>query len=353
MRTEDMTRAGVDAWTLTALAREATRNVFVRHSRLFALVIVAMVAGIGSSLFMAYESNALREQLATLDAQGRNVISFAAAPSASGPSQISRRSCENLSVARGVVRAGLLESGPRTPVVQLGQPVSTVRASTTLFPALLEHEALIGSVLLRPQRDSLIETGLGTLDAYPATVQPTGVGTNSSLVLPLSPSAIAGAQCVVVLKPSAAASEQIPILAAQLVVSGQPVAGKQATAQSVDPIALYLSRTSRYLPLLLGLACALAAALRNYLRAGEFAAYRLSGTSARSLGMIIFFEQAIVAGTGLVSGTAVLLTVHNYVISSRGSFAWLSAGFTLWVAVACIASLPVVLRGAVAMSKDR
>ncbi len=348
-----MGRSRPDLWSMCALLRESTGNVFVAHSRLLILVVVAIVAGVGSSLFIAYEANALRIQLAALDTNGRNVVIFATASSASGESQIDRHSCERLANSAGVTRSGLLTRGPRTTVLQLGKDMSIAQASTNLFPQLREHQALIGSALTDLPFHGLISTDLGTFEAAVGSEQPVGIDTNSSLVLPLAPSTQSGTECLVVLDPFASADEQIPVLAAELDVSGQPIAGRQVTPQSIDPIYQFLSRVSQYLPLLIGVAGALVAALRNHLRAGEFAAYRLSGTSARSLAVIIFFEQAIVAGFGVLAATATLVLVHSYLLSFVGSFTWMFSAFAFWVAGSCIASLPVIMRGTMAMSKDR
>lgn len=341
-----------DGWSLPALAREAVRNVFAARSKLFIIALLAIIAGTAMSLFLAFEANAFRERLAGLDAQGRNLVVFSSA-SQEKPAQISRASCERLAGAPSVERAGLLIAGPSVIAIQLGQSVTTLQASTSLFPQLRVHQALIGSALKQPAGGGMVTTDRGVLETVRAAPQPEGLSSNSSIVLPLDPAVIRGDTCIAVLQPFAQAAQVIPTLAAQLDAEGGALLGAEATKQTLDPIALHLERTTRYLPLLIGLAGALIAGLANQLRAGELAVYRLSGTSRRSLAMILLLEQALIAGLGMTAATAALAATAPYLVSVPASFAWVLAGFALWLLAAAVFSIPVVARSALSMAKDR
>ncbi len=342
-----------DGWSINALAREAIRNVFAHQSRLLFVTLVAIVAGSVLAMALAFDANSFRNRLTDLDLKGRNLVSLISAdPNVTA--EIDRDSCEALTDTPGVERAGFIVAAGSTEVIQLGQPTNTVFASTSLFPQLQRSQALVGSAFgQQPQRSGTITTGLGHFSATKAIAQPEGLNTNSSLILPLSPSTTSAAECFAVLTPYAQAQTVIPFLVSQLDAQGAPIVGREATKQTMDPIALFLDRPTRFLPIVIGLAGALVAGLGIRLRAAEFATYRLSGTSPRSLGILVFFEQAVVAGVGVAVGSLSLAFLAKYLISVPAAFLWIASGFLLWLTAASLMSLPLLKRDALAMAKDR
>lgn len=341
-----------DRWSLNLLAREAVRNVFARRSRVFPLLMVSVLLGTAAVLFMTYEANALSLRLASLDQNGRSVVIFASAE-ADNRVLVRRDTCERLTGTPGVLRAGLLRLGTSAVVVQLGREVPVVEASTSLFPDLGAHQAIVGSALVRPAETATVSTSAGMMVALPGAPQPAGIDTNSALVVALDPTVNEGSACYLVMAPYAAPSELIPVTSAQLSVNGPAIVGKQVSRQSLDPIALFRDRPSQFLPLGVGLVGAVLAGSRNLLRAGEFSTYRLSGTSPRSLAAIIWFEQALVAGAGQAAGIATIAATSQYLLSPAAAFGWLGACFTGWLVGACLLSLPVITHSAVALAKDR
>jgi hypothetical protein len=71
-----------------------------------------------------------------------------------------------------------------------------------------------------------------------------------------------------------------------------------------DPIAQFLARIDRLLPIALGLVGGAAMVISLRLHASEIAVYRLAGTSSTCLLILLALHAALVAGVGVLAATA-------------------------------------------------
>jgi hypothetical protein len=140
------------------------------------------------------------------------------------------------------------------------------------------------------------------LDAVVGSAQPGGVGIDYTVAVAGDLDWGGAVACVVVLDVFADGRAVSADLVGQVSTLGGPVGVSKGVAQDVDPIRTYREGVGRYLPAAWGLVLALMAGLATLARAGELAAYRLSGTSARSLGLLLSFEHLAVAGVLAASG---------------------------------------------------
>lgn len=302
-------------WRLGYLAREAALNVFGRSSRMLPLVVLAVLAGVGSSAFSAVESVAFRASLDELAELGRGVVLFGAAPS-SPPASIDRASCEAPAAEPGVERAGLAIRGGFIDVSPIGANLPTMRASTTLFPALTTADIVIGYALGHAFTEGSDETfsvlARGAEDTTLAVVGSDDVdalGANSVILLPLQVTDTHGEQCVVMFDELADTAHGLAAYGSQLSAAGSDVTGYEVLPDAVSPISAYLNRPGRFLPLLLGLMGAIAAGIGYRLRASEIAVYRLSGSEPAAVLALMTIEVLLVAGTALASSVAAALVL--------------------------------------------
>ena len=342
-----------DAWSFAYLLREANKNVFGSHARLRPLTLVSLAAFMSLSIFAASEAHRFSSQLDSLDARGRNVILLSASDPAS-TAEISRRSCEYLSTVAGVERAGLLAPSGHADFLRLGRNIPIIFASASLFPNLGPYEALIGASLISSTRPTVLLTSSGKhLHAAGGQVAPDSLGVGSAVTLALEPSINQGAQCVVILSKFSDAQKSIPMLAGQLEVSGAPISGRQQLTETVDVVSAYIHRPGLYLPLILGVMGAILSALVNGGRASELAAYFLSGSSRRSMFILVALEQLLVAGIGFSSGIFALIVLSQYFFHLASVIFGLAAGAFGWVGLSCLMSLPVILKKPTELAKDR
>ena len=342
-----------DRWAAGQLAREACRNVFDLRSRLFFLLGLAALMGALIPIYAAVQSTQLRAQLSQDALRGRNILVFAAL-NADSPVEISRASCERLSSSPDVVRAGVLLPLPTRNFLQLGAVIPVAAASSTLLPELARFGALVGSAL-RPTGPafSLLMPDGGIQSAIVNNPQPDVIGTNSNVVVGLPPAVTSTPRCIVVLTPTAIEAEAVPQLRAQLQSTGGAVSAQQEFTESRSPIALFLGRPDQFLPLLLALAGALSAGMLNRLRTAEWAAYRMSGTSARSLAIIMLCEQSALAGCLGLAATLATLVLAPVLISPVATIGMALAAAALWVGVGTFASVQICWRKPTSLAKDR
>ena len=345
-----------DAWRAGPLVHESVRNVADWRARLFPTLVLAVVGGAALASLSCLESAALQDQLSALRLDGRLVVAISSADPQQ-PVAISRASCEGLVDQPDVDRAGIVTAAGFYDVPQLGANVPVAAASTTLFPELTGATALVGSALRPPGADFHLTLPSGVALAHVMPVQPKGVDTNSGVVVALTPSTTSGPSCRVVLSTLASSAEAVPrVVAALQVVGSKPVTANSAFQDNIDPIHQYLTRTSRNLPLLLGVLGGFAAAVINRVRLSEFAAYRLSGTSGRSLGLQIALEQLLIGGvlassTALAGAVAVGLLGYPASLSSIVLAGFAAAG--VWVLVTALFTLDIPLRRPTDLAKDR
>lgn len=354
-----------DSWRLSALLREAERNVLSWRSRMVVLIALAVLVGAGSAVFSTYEARSLNAQIEALRTQGRGVVVYTSLDS-TNPVQISRASCEGLARIPGVERAGSVDYGFQgegatqsvfdavtRDVPQIGPDTQLLRVSTTLLPKLRDHQTLTGSAIARAQGSTRILVEGTSVETTTLESQPAGLSVNSALILPLDAGTVATDKCIVVLDARTTAASAMDSLGSRLRTSGGEMTRAEELNSPIDPVTIFQGRATRFLPLLLAAVGALIAGVLNLLRSSELAAYRMSGTSARSLGVMLLFEQLLVCGLGAVSATAALWVLRNDLVSFASSLSWAVAGFCLWVVIAGILSVPVLLRRPNRLAKDR
>jgi hypothetical protein len=280
------------------------------------------------------------------------------------PVAIDRASCEALLDQPDVERAGIVTLETFTDVPALGQNTSITAASRTLFPQLDTADVLVGSALREPTGDFHLRMPAGNLAlARVLGPQPTGIDTNSTLLVGLPPSTTNGPSCRIVVDGHSDPAEVLPRLAAAVQVSGtSPLTANTPYQETVNPVTTYLERSSRYLPLLIGILGGFAAAVINRVRLSELAAYRLSGTSSRTLALLLALEQFLLAGTltaaaslvaTLLTGTPSIPGLGTYPVSiSAVTLAALTAG-AAWILTATLLTIDIPLRQPTDLAKDR
>ena len=342
-----------DRWAAGQIARESAKNVFSLRSRLYGLLVFATIVGVAIPLYAAWESLQLREQLAQEARSGRGVFVLAAADDSS-PIDIDRASCEALDRAPDVLASGLLQSVGSSDFVQIGTSIPVLAASNTLFPMLDMSGALIGAALRHPGKPFALRMPDGTIQsASVGGSQPDVVGTNSAIIIGLSPAVRTGSRCFV--KISALASE--PAVAsraiAELRSQGGPVSASYRFSEPRDPVTVFLNRPERFLPLLLAIAGAVSAGVLNRLRSGEWAAYRMSGTSPRSLALIQLVEQFAIAGCLALASALASAVLATSLIDPGATILIGVASGALWTVVAMLIGIDLPFRKPTDLAKDR
>jgi len=342
-----------DGWRSGLLVREAVRNVFGRGSRMLAVVALAVLAGAGSSAFVALETRTVRQEIQDLAADGRNVLVFAAV-SDDAPARIERASCEALAGQHGILSAGILEPAGEIDVMPVGTRLPAQRASTTLFPELAGADLLVGRSLSdRAARPFVVRAGQDLATAVHAGSHPEDLGTGASITLPPRPGDATAEQCVVILDAFSDVDTALPAVAAQLKVTRNPISGTELLSATNDPVTDYLQRPGRWLPLLLGLLGAVATAITIRLRASEIAVYRMSGTSPVSVMTLLTLETLLITGTAALSAAAASLALAPRYLDPAVPMLWGLALAGTWTVAALAAALDLAVRRPSDLAKDR
>lgn len=342
-----------DCWRLGMLAREAVRNVFGPGSRMIAILAFAVLAGSGSSAYIALETKSMRQEVHDLAAEGRNVLVFSAL-SSDAPARISRASCEALTDQNGIRHAGILEPAGEIDVLPVGTHLPSQRASVTLFPELSGADLLVGGSLSdRVPRPFIVRSGQDLATAIHAAPHPEGLSTSFSITLPPHPSDAYSKQCVVILDAFSDADIAMPTIAAQLGGTQNPISGTELLTATNDPVADHLERPGRWLPLLLGLLGAVATAIIVRLRASEIAVYRMSGTSPVSVMVLLTLEALFVAGVAALAATAASVALAPHYLDPAVPVLWGLALAGTWTLAFVTASLDLAVRRPSDLAKDR
>lgn len=343
-----------DGWRFALLAREANRNVFGRGSRLRPLVAIAVILGVAQSGFIALENDNLDRTLDTLRQAGRNIVVFQSTDAAS-PAIIDRASCEALAGESGVAAAGLLVPMDRQSAIPLGTSLNSYRASSTLVSGLQRADVVVGSALGEGRAASftLQVEGMSAASAIIGERQPTGIDTNSAIVLPLAATERSGESCVVAFGPLVRLRDAIPVVRSQLSVSGNPVAGVPVLLEPTSAVDGWLARPGRYLPLLLGLIGALVVMITSRLRASEVATYRLSGTSIRSITTLMSLEVALLGAVAAVSATATALVLAPHYPDLAVPLLWAIGAAGLWSIAVIAVAVSAARQRPTDLAKDR
>jgi len=336
------------------MVREANANVFSPAARMFPVLAVAVLVGAGQSSLMIHQASQLDETLAALTMSGRNVVTVAP-PSPDSVSTVDRVSCEALAEYPQIERAGLVGTAERTEVVELGAFLPLQPVSATLLPGLDAYDAVVGSALWSDDDPTLTLAAPGgqVLHAEVGDEMPAGVPTGSALAIPLGATTTSGSYCVVVLDPYLPLTDARTLVLADLQMAGEPLAATSPYKETVDVVALHLSRTERFLPAGIAVLAGFSVLGLSRLRSSELAAYRLSGTSRRSLATILLLEQAILAGFYLTSATAAALVLGPLLRDPAVPILWAVVGALGWTVCAGSAASITVLRRASDLAKDR
>ncbi len=340
-----------DRWTTKALVREAVRNIRTSRRRLWPLLSFAVVAGVALAILAAVESVQLRSDLATLALSGRNVVVFGSASEV--PASIDRNSCDRLAASPSVERAGAILSSRRGPILPLGGAIPMVPVSATLLPELKNADAVVGSALSSGSQIRTIMVDGIPLSAARGLPQPEGIPVNQAVAVAAPVTVVSVERCVVVLSAGADQEVMIPLLAAQLVVDGAPPTGAAVLTEPIDRIAAYYERLTRWLPLVVGALGGLITAGIAATRSNEFAAYRISGTSRRSLLLIYGIEAAILAGVMGTSASLASVALAGWISDVAATGFGALAGAGSWLVAALMGFLPLNSQSVLTVTKER
>jgi hypothetical protein len=328
-------------------------NVFSPRSGLSVLVLLSTVLGAAFPLVEVREFQKFRIQLVDLEARGRGVVLFSAA-NPDEEAAIERSSCDALTEDTSVARAGLLLAERNASFPQLGTSIPVFRASTTLFPLLSSVDALIGSELPGARELRRVAAGSGRqFTSAPADVQPEGIRANSSLVFALDSATVTGPLCIAVLNPLEQDRREGPRLAAALHASGGSLAARSVLQESVDIVASFEGRPTRFLGLASGFLGAISTTVMLWARSSELATYRVSGTSRRSLFVLLATQHALLAGCFVTSAAIAIAFAEHDLVSVAETVLLSLCGAALWVIAGAVGAVRPVASRVLTLAKDR
>lgn len=343
-------------WRSRALLREAFLNSVNLRSRTFISLAVAVMAGSTAVAFYASESTHFAEGLQDLEIRGSNILTLQSATPHKDIA-ISRTSCEALTRLPEVERAGLLIDAGSLDIPEIGANTRIFTASTTLFRQLATEPGVIGFKLTRSRAPRTVTVApsqtrqLGTL-----VQQPEGIPTNSAVVFPLPAGTSSGPVCIVSLTRFHDPKAVAPTLAAALETQGGPIMGDPELPLTSDPVHDWNTRPGQYLPLVLGILGGLLTSTVTWTRSSELAAYRLSGTSRRSIGILVTLESLFPAGSYLLSAAAALSAatiVGAHILSPTEQMNWVLAGAVGWSTVGAVGALRSMLASPAKMTREK
>lgn len=355
----------VDNWPLGYLAREATRNVMSWGARLFPVLLIAVLLGSGVAALGVKESRNYEARIASLAAQGRNMINVYLGADNNDEKYasnegISRRSCENLNGMSGVVVAGLIDPEAETfNVAQISSHTPVRAVSSSLLPQLFEYDVVIGGALAENgsiDPDAVFDVITAGGAHLTAVVKPEiGPRVPSTLAafVTLSPETKYKGTCAVLFDQRVDSREMAPLVESAVSSAGGYVASQNTFSEQMDVKKEYLDRIERLAAPAAGAFGGLILAILAFMRSSELAAYRLSGTSPRSLGMMLTFESALIAGTFFTAAAIGVAIFRNQLLSPPATLLWAATGAGVWMIVAWILALPVLRRKPSDMAKDR
>ena len=303
---------GRDSWKFGYLVREAVKSALSPRSRTYPLVIFAVLVGIAVVLFTRAEYLALSRTVDGLNSQGRNVVIFGPLASEE-PVSITRESCESLARYPGVERAGIRIPSERLTIEPIGSNLATYRASATLIADLSKAPVVIGNAVSPGSvgRVSNVRVDGVVAEAISAPQQPQGLDANSSVIFGLLPEDRAAESCYAILDSWTPVSPMVPLLSSHLDSSGGVLVGIPALRVPDDPIEAYGARLTQFVPVAAALLAVAITGIVQLLRSGEFAAYRLTGTSRRSLSVLITVEGLLISSVASIAGTATALVFQD------------------------------------------
>ena len=337
-------------WRLSAAIREAVFGAVASGPRSWLMLLVAVLMGVAMSGLQVADWTTLDRQLDAADASGHTVISFGATPQAQ--TEIAISSCEALTHAPGVEVAGAMIPSGRTTVDQLGSGISAVRASSSLVPELTRAEVAVGD-LLAPASAGVITGDSGYVRTYvAASPRPPGIDVNSAVISPLLTADVSTAYCVARLSSFADVDALAPILLSSLSSSGAPPAVR-SVSDTFDPVDAYLNRTTRWAPAGVGVVCAFISLVLLLARGSEIAAYRLSGTSRRSMMLLCVIEQSVYAAVMWCSVTLTALALAPFLGSVSAVVAAGGIAACVWLALYSVGAYVNVRRDPTALARER
>lgn len=346
-----------DQWALTMLLRESVRNAFTAGGRLFGMIALASVLGgllVGADALAAQR---LDQQTADIEELGGHVVVLMSAVK-EYPALIERASCEALSDLPSVVRAGAVVERAAISHPQLGSRSSMRLVSSTLVPELKSVDVAVGRALadelgIWTRGVFAIQTPGGSVPAHVAKTLHPELGGTRGVFVAFPPAIRFVDRCVVVLHAGASPVEFARILPAMVDVAGGPLYAAPMHVPTIYPWDLYLERVERYLPVLFGVFGAAVAMIITALRGSELAVYRLSGSSRRSLFIILGFESVHTAGVLLAAAVGATAICWQALASPPATVMSAVVAAAVWVSISVAGNAWAVSRSVVAMAKDR
>lgn len=342
-----------DRWSLPALIREATRNVFSLRSRVYPVLLLAALASTATPLVAAQQSLDLTATLGAEALAGRNTVRVTSSD-AQNPAEIALASCEELARQPDVDSAGAVVQLGSFDLPQFGSNIPLVGASVTLIPELADSGAVVGPSLRSEASspDSLLAPDGSVLSASRGHLMASSVGTNNAVAVAIPPEQDWVPACVIVLDDLADPDAVVPRLTASLISRGGALAAVEEFRSPTSPIETYRRSPAALLPYLLGFAGGAAGAVIMFARSSEWAVYRLSGTSRRSLVVLMTMEQVLCALVFLGGSAVTTLGLTGALVSATATLLSAAAGAAIWCGVAFTGACFLSLRSPLAMAKE-
>jgi hypothetical protein len=342
------------SWRIGDLVREAVLDTFSVGGRSILALVAAVAISSATAAWAVWETRMFDQTLIELGDRGRNVVVISSAMPDVAAS-ISRGSCESLIDLPGVLRAGVVVQEGRDDVFPFGVDIPLYRVSSTLMPELADAEAVVGSAVADQPGGSAQRISIGDIavEAVVGERQPTGVDVNSGVSLPASVNQADAENCFVVLDRRADVTSWAPSLVSELKSSGPPLGAIAVLQEPTDARQAYLDRATRFIPLAAGTFVGILFGLLTISRASELATYRLSGTSARDL-LVMLSMQSLLVG-GIVSASAAVASTPLSPIGADPSVIAMRA-IEMGAIAAVVSSLlasSVALRRPTDLAKDR
>jgi len=371
-------------WRTTALLREALFNTLGRGSRQAILVAVALALGLASALASAFVENELARDDLAREQAGYGVFQIGSA-SDSDDARILRASCEALIRHEGVRRAGVIVPLDREAFVQTGR-APTALVSTTLLPALAEVDAVVGrDLVVGGEAEGAGSSGVAmpagvagaadetgrvvggpapwwlasggrVISARIGEIEPQGIDLGSVVSFPADVDR--APVCIVEVEDSTVSESSARVIASELVArlqtEGPDVRALPVEAGGNSLREVWNASPARAFPAGSGVVGALAAGFVLLLRSSEMAAYRLSGTSARSLLRLLFLEQTVLAGCLVfAAGTGFAALKLIGAVAPPSGFLWALVGGVVWLIVSSASAAVAACRNPIRLARDR
>lgn len=191
-----------------------------------------------------------------------------------------------------------------------------------------------------------------TVDGEAWAPEPAAVGSDNAVALAIDPGEKWVSSCVVIVDPRADVDAAAARLTLALEVKGGPVAAFHTFSSPTNPVTTNRDAVTRWMPYLVTLLGAAAGVATMLTRSSEWAVYRLSGMSRRTLISLLVLEQAYPALLFAAGAALTTFVIASQLISPSVVILSAAAASCLWLALSSIGAIIIASRSPLTMARD-